>query len=54
MQQEKWESQEVIDSDGHDSAEELDEVLEIMLSKTKARLSQNLEENEGKPGTAGE
>ena len=56
MQSEKWDSQENINSDEHDlSSDELDEVLEIRINKTKARLSQNLEngQNSGGDGVVG-
>ncbi|XP_028413876.1 uncharacterized protein LOC114536723 [Dendronephthya gigantea] len=44
MQEEKWNSQDNIDSDEQEfNSDELDEVLEIRMNKTRARLSQNLE-----------
>ncbi|CAB4030338.1 Hypothetical predicted protein [Paramuricea clavata] len=54
MQAEKWGSQENVDSDEQDlSSEELDEILEIRMNKTRARLSQNLENGENPQGKEG-
>ena len=47
MQAEKWGSPDHIDSDEQEfNPDELDEVLEIRMNKTRARLSQNLENGE--------
>jgi hypothetical protein len=54
MQAENWGSQENVDSDEQDlSSEELDEILEIRMNKTRARLSQNLENGENPQGKEG-
>ena len=56
METQKWGSQENVELDEqYLSSEELDEVLEIRMDKTRARLSQNLEndENPEGKGTAG-
>ena len=47
MEAEKWQSRKASDSDEPElSADELDEILEIRMNKTRARLSQNFENGE--------